>query len=207
MKNKYIIRPIRLLSFAIILSACSDPNTSLKWVEDVRLPDGRIVTLTRYQEFKGPHELGQPPTESDYWFEFKHPDTGQMIRWESDRDLRTLALMMDGGVPLLLTRPAFGISMRRYKCPNPPYLLFRFEDVWKQVPIGQIPVKRLRVNMTFGPSDSRKTIESSRYRLTADQTSNSEDNYRPYIINFSLMTGQDFDYANCDRARNYLIEK
>jgi hypothetical protein len=173
----------------------------------VRLPDGRVVNLTRYQEFKGPHELGQPPTESDYWFEFNHPDTGQVVRWQSDRDLETLALMMDGKTPVLMAKPAFGTSMSRYKCPNPPYLLFRFEGTWKQVPIEKIPVKRLRVNMTFGPSDSRKLIESSGYQLNAEQTSDSQHNYRPYVVNFSLMTEQSFDYANCDHPRNYLIEE
>lgn len=207
LRAKYITQLLSALFLLVALAACSNPNAPLKWTEDVRLPDGRIVTLTRYQEFKGPHELGDTPSESDYWFEFKHPDTGEVIRWQSDRDLRTLALMMDGKVPILLTRPAFGISMRRYKCPNPPYLLFRFEGAWKQVSVEQIPVKRLRVNMTFGASDSRKLIESSQHRLTDKQTSNSEDDHRPFIINFSLMKEQTFDYENCDHPRNYLIEK
>lgn len=50
------------------LAACGD--NSLNWTENVLLPDGRTVTLTRHQEFKGPHEPGQPPTTSAYWFEF-----------------------------------------------------------------------------------------------------------------------------------------
>ena len=195
-----------LLFLVSTLFACDAFNRPLKWVEDVRLPDGRIVTLTRYQEFKGPHELGQPPTESDYWFEFKHPDTGQLVRWESDRDLKTLALMMEGKVPVLLVSPNFG-GVGRRNCPNPPYLLFRFEDAWKQVAIDQIPVKRLRVNMTFDPADSRKLIESSDYRLTAEQTSNSEVNYKPYIINFSLMEKQTFGIQNCGRLPNWLMDK
>jgi hypothetical protein len=115
-----------ILFGCLVLCACIDRDTSLKWTEDVRLPDGRIVTLTRYQEFKGPHELGETPSASDYWFEFKHPDTGEVVRWQSDRDLATLALMMDGGAPVLLTRPHFGSSMIRYRCPNPPYLLYQF---------------------------------------------------------------------------------
>jgi hypothetical protein len=93
---------VLLLLLTTALSACNKSNAPLKWTEDVRLPDGRVVTLTRYQEFKGPHELGDTPSESDYWFEFKHPDTGEVVRWQSDRDLETLALMMDGKVPVLL---------------------------------------------------------------------------------------------------------
>ena len=41
-----------LLAAILPLAACG--NGGLKWTEDVLLPDGRTVTLTRYQEFKGP---------------------------------------------------------------------------------------------------------------------------------------------------------
>jgi hypothetical protein len=56
---KFVSRQVVLASMAAVLlpsfAACA---TSLKWTEGVKLPDGRIVTLTRYQEFRGPHELG-----------------------------------------------------------------------------------------------------------------------------------------------------
>lgn len=194
------------LVLTVLLTACDKASSPLKWTEDVRLPDGRIVSLMRYQEFKGWRDLGSPPTVSDYWFVFKHPDTGQIVRWQSGRELRTDALMMDGRLPVLLVTPDFS-EADRYHCPNPPYLLFRFEGSWKQVPVEQIPVKRFRVNMTFAPSESRELIESSRYHLTAEQTSNSMHSYRPYIINFSLMKEQTFDIQSCGRPLNWLVDK
>jgi len=207
LRAKYITQLLSALFLLVALAACSNPNAPLKWTEDVRLPDGRIVTLTRYQEFKGPHELGDTPSESDYWFEFKHPDTGEVIRWQSNRDLaQTNALMVVDKTPFLLVTPSFG-GYDRYQCPNPPYLLFRYEGSWKQIAVDHIPVKRFRVNMTFGASDSRKLIESSGNHLTADQTSNSMHNYVPYIINFSLMKKQIFDIQNCARNINWLIDK
>ncbi|WP_316874427.1 hypothetical protein [Ralstonia edaphi] len=123
------------LVFAVGLTACDKLGTPLKWTEDVRLPDGRIVTLTRYQEFNGWRDLGGPPTESDYWFEFRHPDTGQIVRWKWDRTLESLALMMDGRTPMLLVMPNFNGSEQN-KCPNPPYLLYRFAGGWEQVPLA-----------------------------------------------------------------------
>ena len=179
----------------------------LQWTEDVRMPDGRVVTLTRYQEFKGPHELGDTPSASDYWFEFKHPDTGKTVRWESDRDLATLALMMDGTVPVLLARPHFGSSMQRFNCPNPPYLLFRFEHgAWVAAPVAEIPVKRLRANMTSNPDDERKHIVASRHRLSADDTSLTFMDNRRFIVNFALMKEQTFGRQNCGRLSNFLID-
>jgi hypothetical protein len=206
MLKDWLMRLMWCGALLFILLGCSRQSSPLKWTEDVRLPDGRVVTLTRYQEFKGPHELGDTPSVSDYWFEFKHPDTGQVVRWQSNRDLRTMALMMDGKNPMLLTRPAFGSSMWTYNCPNPPYLLFKFDGAWKQIPVTEIPVKRFRVNMTFGPSDSRREIRLSNYHLTAEQTSKSYHNTASYIINFDLMKEQTFDKKNCGLSRNYLVD-
>lgn len=197
---------VSALVFATGLAACDKLGTPLKWTEEVRLPDGRIITLTRYQEFNGWRDLGSPPTESDYWFEFRHPDTGQIVRWKWDRTLESLALMMDGRTPMLLVIPNFD-GAEQHDCPNPPYLLYRFTGAWEQVPLAEIPVKRIRVNMTVGPSESRGLIERSKYHLTAEQTSNSMYSGRPYIINFNLMKEQTFGIQNCGRYPNWLIER
>src|SRR5262245_41286285 len=122
------------------LAAC---DTSLKWTEDVKLPDGRIVTLTRYQEFRGPTELGQPPTESDYWLEFNNPDNGERVRWNGHRDLDTVALFIDEAMPLLLMTPGLGGAHRTYLCPDPLYLLYRYADgEWKQIPLVTLRGRR-----------------------------------------------------------------
>jgi hypothetical protein len=184
------------------LTGCS--NKPLEWTEDVLLPDGRVVTLTRYQEFEGPHEIGDTPTESDYWFEFKHPDTGEIVRWESNRDLATLALLFDGETPLLLTRPNFG-GVHRRNCPNPPYLLFRYDAGWHQVDLGTIAVRRIRVNVTASPKGRRELIRSSSNHLSVEKTQDSRHINRPYIINFDLMTKQTFGPENCGRTVNYLV--
>jgi hypothetical protein len=184
------------------LTGCSD--RPLEWTEDVLLPDGRVVTLTRYQEFEGPHGIGDTPTESNYWFEFKHPDTGEVVRWESDRDLATLALLLSEGTPLLLARPEFGGFDRR-NCPNPPYLLFRYDAGWQQVDLTTIPVRRIRVNVTASPKGKRELIRSSGNHLSVEKTQNSRHGNKPYIINFDLMTKQTFGPENCGRTINYLV--
>jgi hypothetical protein len=103
--NRLITIISQVLLSLLCLTACSRPTPPLKWTEDVQIPNGPIVTLTRYQEFKGPHEIGDGPTSTDYWFEFKHPESQQTIRWQRDRDLATLVLMIDKGIPFLLVTP------------------------------------------------------------------------------------------------------
>lgn len=199
---------IMMAPLIIAVGACklgdSDP---LKWTEDVKLPDGRIVTLTRYQEFKGTHEIGDTPNQSDYWLEFKNPTTGELVKWEQKGSgLSTLALMMDGDAPILLVTPDFGRAPREYDFPNPPYLLYKYEKSWVKVDLSSIPIKRIRVNMTFAPKDSRKLIIDSGGKLSALSTSATEFMGRPYWINFSRMNRQTFGAESHGREIEWLVE-
>lgn len=187
---------------ALLVGGCKKNGEQLanplRWTEDVRLPDGRIVTLTRYQEFKGPHEINNPPSESDYWLEFTNPDNGQKVRWsrEGQIHLRTVALLIKNGTPFLLTAPGIGNAWEYYKCPNPAYVLFSFKTEWREVPIESIPFKTFRANMTRDTLSMRSSIQKSNH-LTADTTSNSFINGRPYILDFANIAGTSYEWPNC----------
>ena len=192
-----------LISLAV--SGCGERIPPLKWTEDVKLPDGRVTTLTRYQEFRGTHELGAPPTESNSWFEFKNPETSATVRWQGTRELSTVALMMDGPTPLLLTMPNFS-GPEKFGCPNPPYLLFRFSGTtWQQVIPFAAPISILRVNMTFHPHDQRLNIVAAGYHLSAQQTSSYSYDRMPFLINLEGMTKQTFSQQNCGQIADMLI--
>lgn len=193
-----------LLAFAATTAACSD-NADLDWREDVRLPDGRIITLTRHQEFRGAYTLGDTPSESDYWFEFTHPTSGQKIRWQSDRYLSTVALMMGNDEPFLLLTPNFSGDFK-YDCPDPAYLLFHYRrnGQWIRVPLEAVPVKRLKANMTTGPKTYRDQIRRQGLKLSAEDTERTVGAFRGQYIDFGLMKQQTFERASCGRAPNYL---
>ncbi len=180
-------------------------KTRMRWVEDVRLPDGRVVTLTRYQEFFGPYTLGDTPTESDYFFEFKHPTMGEIVRWDGKRGLATVALMMRGETPVLLVTPQFAGDFK-YDCPDPSYLPFQFENkAWRLVALETIPIKRLRSNMTCSPKSSRNHIQSMRNKVDADEAARSGARFSLADIDFGLMKEQVFGQpGGCDKRPNYL---
>jgi hypothetical protein len=151
-----------IIAMGALLASVSGCARSLKWTEDVRLPDGRVVTLKRYQKFGGPHEIGYPSTETDYWLEFKSPVTGKIVRYDGDRNLGTVALMFEHGTPRLLLVPRYE-GFYTYNCPDPPYLLYEFRDGrWVSVPLTILRGRRLVPNMTYSPSDARAEIESHR---------------------------------------------
>lgn len=154
---------------AAFCGACSN-KPHLSWTEDVLLPDGRVLTLKRYQEFLGPHGLGEPPTESDYWFEFSHPDTGDKIRWQSERTLMPVALIIEGITAELLVRTAFN-GLELHKCPDPPYFFYRYADrKWSKVALASIRGRVFTPNLTMIATDAKSAIIASNYHLTTEQT-------------------------------------
>ena len=196
-----------LLAAMLPIAACT--GSSLKWTEDVLLPDGRTVTLTRYQEFKGPSEPFTPPTESFYWFEFKNPDTGKKVRWENDRELQTIALSIEAGVPNLLTAPNFGGGFT-YHCPDPPYLAFRYVDgKWMRIPLTELQRKVITPNMTDGAVRFRRSwIEANKHHLSATDiaTRGLLDNFRGKVIDLSTLKEQTFgDNARCYPPFNLML--
>lgn len=200
-----ILIAIALLAGA--LAGCMRGESTIKWTEDVLLPDGRTVTLKRYQEFKGPSEIGQPPSESYYWFEFKHPDTGEIVRWETKREPGTVALLIHQKSVMLLASPMFGSGMRALGCPNPPYLLYRYGGgKWESVDLSSIPIKRLRSNMTYAAGDRVAAIKSENGHLGVATTSNARYQNRPWVMDFTDVK-QTFDQFNCVNELNNLLDK
>jgi len=193
-----------LLAAILPLAACG--SGSLKWTEDVLLPDGRTVTLTRYQEFKGPSEPFTPPTESYYWFEFKNPDTGKKVKWENDRYLATVALSINGAIPQLLTSPNFSGAFK-FNCPDPPYLLFRYIDGrWVQVPLMEIVPIEITSNMTsFNVRYVRQFIDANHGHLSvADVAAHGLSSFTGKVIDFSDLKGQAFG-ARCRAPFNWML--
>ena len=185
------------LSSMVLASLSAYGSGSIKWTEDVRLPDGRIVTLTRYQEFKGPHELFQSATESGYWFEFTNPDTGRVVRRDGDRTQQTAELLLSDKAPWLLVRLTFN-GWEKFDCPNPAFLLYKHEgDTWHQKPLEEIPVKRFRANMTGSVRVAEETILKYHHHLPVEVTANSVIDNQEWQISFEGLAKQTFGTENC----------
>jgi hypothetical protein len=206
---KSILRIASLMLMTLALSACGKSD-ELAWTEDVKLPDGRVVTLTRWVEFKGPYAMGDTPNESKQRLEFKHPDTGEIVKWENSKEtgmLNTVALVVDKGHLNILSVPSLGDDSHKFNCPNPPYLLYEYVNgKWQSKPLADIPDKLIRANLTTHIKEKREEIETKDRHLTAAQTSDSytySDVKRvPYVINFDGMPVQTFENKNCTLGPN-----
>jgi hypothetical protein len=193
----------------VVCAAMSGCAPSVKWTEDVLLPDSRVVTVARYQEFKGSFEIGQSPGASAYWLEFVNPDTKQLVSWKNDGTLSVIALFIHQEVPYLLVERGSGTDRRDFNCPDPPYFLHRFEGgSWNQIPLKEIPLTRLAANLTYVSHRKRELIEASNHHLSVEQTKlQTVSNMQPWIMDFSLLDKQTFGQDNCYKQSNYLLVK
>jgi hypothetical protein len=177
-----------------------------RWTEDVRLPDGRTITLTRTQNFGGPTEIGQRSTTTQYSLEFSNPDTGERVRWERDRDLAPVAVLIHDRTPYLLLMPGFASSARELGCPDPPYLLYRYAGGrWSSTPLPDIPVKQLRANVTTVPDDDIRSGDVTHVSVARTQDSYVM-NHQPWVMNFTNVH-QKFDPRHCDERSDYLLDR
>lgn len=199
-----------ILSFALV--AC-DRASELTWKEDVRLQDGRVITVSRRSEFKAPHEIGQRPGESHMWLEFEHPITKEVVRFDSklrgDSEEMVAAGAKADGDPSLMHRP-YALMARQsdlyvvtwldanidhfFGCPDPPFLLYRWQQGrWERRPLEEIPYRRFAPNLTVDVESERQKIEASGRHLKAGEIVFSEVGYGPVEFDFTGMTQQTFD--------------
>ncbi len=219
MKIGYAIASLFVVCGAAILT---NPTLffgrDLRWREEVKLPDGRVLVVSRSQEFRGASVPFSPSTESDYWLEFAHPETGETVRYEGSRYLQTILLALDKGTPYLVLAPQF-TGFERMSCPDPPYQLFRYQrGHWQWASLDELPIQKFRSNMTRTPEKWRSQLErrdetlklSVTQALTLDTGANESS--RPYVIDLSnapkqtLFDGRKFAYRDPNKVEETVTD-
>jgi hypothetical protein len=171
---------LALGALALVLTACfKDPT--LRWTEDVVLPDARVVTLKREQHFD------EGGFVAAHWFEFQHPVTRELVRWNTDGFFRLVALFLVQDVPHILVKPTFGKQLEQAGCPDPSMFIYRYEaPAWVQVPYAQSPVRVVRNNVTTDPKADRKLIETNGFKVPAGGIHTRYAKVREYAYGINL---------------------
>lgn len=156
-----------LLLAAVPIAASCARVDSIKWTEDVLLPDGRTVTLSRYEEFGGRYAPGQQsPTTSASGFEFKHPTTGRVVRFRGNHYFSTRAIFVNGTDTFLILHPYLGGSASYEGCPSPPYVFAKHSVAgWHRIAYAESPLRRITQNMLGGVGGKTDRIRERQNRL------------------------------------------
>lgn len=142
-----------VLASVPMLGGCGD-NT-LTWTEEVKLLDGRVITVTQKRRYD---EYTKLPREA--WLTFKLPEFGDKeIVWHENLEIQVLNVYQ--GKLYVVGDPR---GLREFRQYGADYVPFRYEaGQWVRIPLSDIPVAIYDTNMYPGHMllDKRKHISVS----------------------------------------------
>ena len=156
---KQIAKLGMILMMGVNMSACS---STMSWKEEVKLHDGQIIVVERYYKLGGyPAIESRERAALNETVAFSLPGTNKKIIWETDfRDsqpemnsLNLIRFDVVKGVPFIATYPAGCIAYNKWGRPNPPQVLFKYEnEQWKRITLAEFPAELInaQANVVVG---------------------------------------------------------
>lgn len=170
MKNgRWILRTFRTIVLLMTLGANINADAGLfglggtSWKEEVLLHDGSKIIASRTVERGGWHEIGQQPAIKEGSLSFTLPPTSEIVTWKSEynpdvglADFMPLLLDMFQGAVYVVSVPVGCLSYNKWGRPNPPYIVFKYEDkAWKRIPLQELPAEIKTPNLIFSSPDNK----------------------------------------------------
>jgi hypothetical protein len=147
------------------MSACAGVSApgGTSWREGVLLHDGSKIVVDRAVERGGRHEIGQQPPIKAQSLTFALPTTRERITWKSEysqdvglADFMPLLLDIFRGTAYVVSSPVGCLSYNKWGRPNPPYVVFRYDDrAWKRIPLQELPVEIKTPNLIISSPDNK----------------------------------------------------
>lgn len=146
------------------------------WKEEALLHDGSKLVVERTITRGGRHEIGQRPAYTEQSLNFTMPTTGEHVVWVDhfSEDLGNssfLPMLIDvhQGIGYLVARPMGCLSYNKWGRPNPPYVVFKYQDkVWTRIPVSDLPAEISKPNIISSQPDTE--VERIGKRLVPAET-------------------------------------
>lgn len=127
------------------------------WKEEVLLHDGSKIVVKRSQSYGGRNEIEQSPPVKEQEVTFTLPGVGERVTWKSEygedvgrANFNLLALHIQNNMPYIVASPNLCLSYNKWGRPNPPYVIFKYEDKeWKRIPLQELPVEFKSINVVI----------------------------------------------------------
>lgn len=115
-------------------------GNTLTWQEEVKLLDGRVITVTQKNRI-------EDRTPREFWMTFKLPEFGnQEIVWHEN--LEPMVLNIYQRKLYVVGTPGTIIEYNQYGRPEPIYIGYRYDNTqWVRIPFNEIPVAIYDANM------------------------------------------------------------
>ncbi len=152
--NQLWLKQITKLGLFLMMGVSMNADAGLfghtmSWKEEVLLHDGSKIIAERHYNLGGyPAIESQERAALDVTVTFNLPGTNKKTIWKTDYDqakpepnsLNLIRLDVVKGVPYIATYPAGCIAYNKWGRPNPPQILFKYENnQWKRITVAELP--------------------------------------------------------------------
>ncbi|MBW8369863.1 MAG: hypothetical protein K0M66_02610 [Thiobacillus sp.] len=166
---------ISLIILGAGMSACAMGGKT-SWKEEVLLHDGTTIIVERSVERGGKHELGQRPPIKAQRLTFTLPGKNESVTWEDNftqdvggASFLPMQLEIRKDTAYLVAYPMGCLSYNKWGRPNPPYVVFKYQDKsWQRIALQELPVQFKTPNLIFSSPDSE--AEKTGQRLVSAET-------------------------------------
>ena len=134
------------------LFSCSRSHTALAWREEVRLLDGRTITIGQKRNCE-PGYTGNVAGDCisrETWVTLDLPEfsSGQIL-WHEN--LFAIVINVYAGNLYVVGYPTLSQELVKYGNPKPPYVGYIWrKDHWERIPFAQIPTQIYETNVFTG---------------------------------------------------------
>ncbi|MDD5385110.1 MAG: hypothetical protein PHG89_09565 [Gallionella sp.] len=163
---------------------------TMSWKEEVLLHDGSKIIAERYYNLGGyPAIESQERAALDVTVTFNLPGTNKKIVWKTDYDqakpepnsLNLIRLDVVKGVPYIATYPAGCIAYNKWGRPNPPQILFKYEnEQWKRITLAELPSELINTHANVIVGQPAAKLLKSFYTVEGVNAENHDIDEGPY---------------------------
>lgn len=198
--------------FLLLGSAISACSSTMRWTEEVKLHDGQVIDEKRYVNLGGYLYLDSRERVSiDETATFTLPGSNKIITWKIDfRDsqsepnsLNMIRFDVVHGIPYLATYPAGCIAYNKWGRPNPPQILFKYEnEQWKRITVAELPSELIGMSANVIVGTPASSLLKSFYTVEGVNAKNALISTVEYktILREALPSGRCPQYSGSSKA-------
>jgi hypothetical protein len=153
---------------SLMLSAC---GSTVEWKEDVRLLDGRIITVTQKKRCEGGDYRAKTDATClarEAWVTINFPEFSEKdIVWHESLD--PMIINVYQGKLYIVGTPPTTLEFRKYGALNPPYYGFIWDgNIWRRIPFSSIPKAIYDGNMLIESIPKTRTSHVGLYQKASE---------------------------------------
>ena len=172
----WLLKQITGLCFLLVMGVSMNADAGLfgsggtSWKEEVLLHDGRKIIIERSERLGGYPTLESRERQTlSQSITFAVPETGRQVIWEMSfrndvpepNGINVIVLDIVNGIPYIGGYPAGCIAYNKWGRPNPPQVLFKYENNQRQrIVLAEFPPQINRANLIVGgpPAEGLKSF-------------------------------------------------